>query len=165
LAKKISIAVPRSAQRPPNGSKILRPEAILDNMKSREEIRVRYIEIDQMGVVNNVNYFRWLEEGRVEHLRKLGVPLIEIEKGGTFLMIVETHCNYLAPARYDELLFLETWISHVGTKSIRFDYQVIRRDRSQVVARAHSVHVCTDKNGKSKPIPSELKSILQEAME
>lgn len=134
-------------------------------MRGREEIRVRYIEIDQMGVVNNVNYFRWLEEGRVEYLRDMGVPMIEIEKDGTFLMIVETHCNYLAPARYDEFVILETWISHVGNKSIRFDYQVIRRDRSEVIAKAHSVHVCTDKSGKSKPIPAELKSIFMENME
>ena len=134
-------------------------------MRGCEEIRVRYIEIDQMGVVNNVNYFRWLEEGRVELLRKMGIPLIEIEKGDTFLMIVETHCNYLAPARYDELVLLETWVSHVGTKSIRFDYQVIRKDRSQVIAKAHTVHVCTDKSGSSKPIPPELKSILLESME
>ena len=134
-------------------------------MRGREEIRVRYIEIDQMGVVNNVNYFRWLEEGRVELLRKLDVPMIGIEKDGTFLMIVETHCNYLAPARYDELILLETWVSHVGTKSIRFDYQIIRMDRSEVIAKAHSVHVCTDKSGKSKPIPAELKSILEGAKE
>ena len=108
-------------------------------MIGRQEIRVRYIEIDQMGVVNNVNYFKWLEEGRVELLRDLGIPLIEIEKNDTFLMIVETQCNYLAPARYDECLFLETKITHVGTKSLRFDYQVIRHDRSEVVAKAHSV--------------------------
>ena len=131
-------------------------------MIGRQEIRVRYIEIDQMGVVNNVNYFKWLEEGRVELLRDLGVPLIDIEKGGNFLMIVETHCNYLAPARDDELLFLETWISHVGNKSIKFEYQVIRRDRSQVIAKAHTVHVCTDKDGKSKPIPPDLKKVLEE---
>ena len=134
-------------------------------MIGREEIRVRYIEIDQMGVVNNVNYFKWLEEGRVELLRDMGIPVINIERDGTFLMMVETHCNYLAPARYDEIVILETWISHVGTKSIKFDYQVIRSDRSQVIARAHTVHVCTDKSGKSKPIPADLKSILLENME
>jgi len=134
-------------------------------MIGREEIRVRYIEIDQMGVVNNVNYFKWLEEGRVELLRDLGMPLIDIEKGGTFLMMVETQCNFLAPARYDEVLILETRITHVGNKSLRFDYQVLRRDRSRVIAKAHSVHVCTDRNGKSKPIPPELRSALLEAME
>ncbi len=133
-------------------------------MIGRQEIRVRYIEIDQMGVVNNVNYFKWLEEGRVELLRDLGIPLIEIEKNDTFLMIVETQCNYMAPAWYDELLIMETWVSHVGTKSMRFDYQVIRRDRSQVIAKAHSVHVCTDKKGQSKPIPPELKKVLEEAL-
>ncbi len=134
-------------------------------MIGRQEIRVRYIEIDQMGVVNNVNYFKWLEEGRVELLRDLGTPLIDIEKNDTFLMIVETQCNYLAPARYDECLFLETKVSHVGNKSLRFDYQVIRHDRSEVIAKAHSVHVCTDRTGKSKSIPDELKKVLQEAME
>lgn len=134
-------------------------------MIGRQEIRVRYIEIDQMGVVNNVNYFRWLEEGRVELLRDMGMPLIDIEKAGTFLMMVETQCNYLAPARYDELLILETRVTHVGTKSMRFDYQVLRRDRSQVIAKAHSVHVCTDRDGMSKPIPPELKSALSDSME
>jgi acyl-CoA thioester hydrolase len=134
-------------------------------MRGRVEIRVRYIEIDQMGVVNNVNYFRWLEEGRVELLRDLGVPLVQIEKDDTFLMIVETHCNYMAPARYDELLVMETWVSHVGTKSMRFDYQVSRRDSGQTIATAHSVHVTTDKTGKSKPIPPGLKKVLLEAKE
>ena len=132
-------------------------------MKGRVEIRVRYIEIDQMGVVNNVNYFRWLEEGRVELLRNLGKPLIEIERAGTILMIAETQCNYLKPARYDELLVLETWISHVGNKSIRFDYRVARKDDDKEIARAYTVHVTTDKTGKSKPIPPELKKVLLEA--
>ncbi|MBA3045269.1 MAG: acyl-CoA thioesterase [Candidatus Thermoplasmatota archaeon] len=134
-------------------------------MKGHVEIRVRYIEIDQMGVVNNVNYFRWLEEGRVELLRDLGMPLIDIERSGTILMIAETLCNYLSPARYDELLILETWISHVGNKSIRFDYRVSRKEDEKVIARAHTVHVTTDKTGKSKLIPPDLKKVLTEAME
>ena len=134
-------------------------------MKGRVEIRVRYIEIDQMGVVNNVNYFRWLEEGRVELLRDLGMPLIEIERSGTILMIAETHCNYLKPARYDELLVLETWISHVGNKSIRYDYSVKRKEDGIEIARAYTVHVTTDKNGTSKPIPQDLKNVLLEAKE
>ncbi|MDO9538360.1 MAG: thioesterase family protein [Thermoplasmata archaeon] len=134
-------------------------------MKGLVEIRVRYIEIDQMGVVNNVNYFRWLEEGRVELLRDLDMTLIQIEKNDNFLMIVETHCNYLAPARYDELLIMETWVSHVGNKSIRFDYKVSRKDGGKELARAHTVHVCTDRSGKSKLIPADLKKILLEAKE
>jgi len=129
------------------------------------EIRVRYIEIDQMGVVNNVNYFRWLEDGRVEFLRELGTLIVNIEKDGTFLMIVETHCTYLAPARYDELLIMETCVSHVGNKSIRFDYKVSRKEGGMELAKAYTVHVCTDKTGKSKPIPPELKKTLLEAME
>ncbi|MFO7618934.1 MAG: acyl-CoA thioesterase [Thermoplasmata archaeon] len=134
-------------------------------MIGRVNIRVRYIEIDQMGVVNNVNYFKWLEEGRVEFLRDLGMPLIEIEKGGTILMMAETKCNYLSPARYDEELVLETTVTHVGTKSLRFDYRVVRKSGRKEIAKAYTVHVTTDKNGKPKPIPPRLKKTLQEAME
>ena len=134
-------------------------------MKGRVNIRVRYIEIDQMGVVNNVNYFRWLEEGRVELLRDLDMPLIDIERAGTILMIAETHCNYIKPARYDEELVLETWISHVGNKSIRYDYCVRRKADKAEIARAYTVHVTTDKKGKPKPIPPKLKKALMEAKE
>ncbi len=133
-------------------------------MKGRVNIRVRYIEIDQMGVVNNVNYFKWLEEGRVEFLRDLGMPLIEIEKGGTILMMAETKCNYLSPARYDEELVLETSVAHVGTKSLRFEYLVRKKAGKEEIARAYTVHVTTDKNGKPMPIPPKLKKILLEAM-
>ena len=134
-------------------------------MKGRVDIRVRYIEIDQMGVVNNVNYFKWLEEGRVEFLRDLGMPVIEIEKSGTILMMAETKCNYLSPARYDEELILETSVTHVGTKSLRFDYLVRRKSGKKEIARAYTVHVTTDRKGKPKPIPPKLKKILLEAKE
>jgi acyl-CoA thioester hydrolase len=134
-------------------------------MKGRVDIRVRYIEIDQMGVVNNVNYFKWLEEGRVEFLRDLGMPVIEIEKSGTILMMAETKCNYLSPARYDEELILETSVTHVGTKSLRFDYLVRRKSGKKEIARAYTVHVTTDRKGKPKPIPPKLKKVLLGAKE
>jgi acyl-CoA thioester hydrolase len=134
-------------------------------MKGRVDIRVRYIEIDQMGVVNNVNYLKWLEEGRVEFLRDLGMPVIEIEKSGTILMMAETKCNYLSPARYDEELILETSVTHVGTKSLRFDYLVRRKSGKKEIARAYTVHVTTDRKGKPKPIPPKLKKVLLGAKE
>ena len=65
--------------------------------------RVRYAETDQMGVVYYSNYFIWMEMGRAEYCRAIGLRYKDFEANeGILLAVVEAHCRYLSPARYDE---------------------------------------------------------------
>ena len=71
---------------------------------STTKLRVRYPETDKMGVVHHTNYFVYFEIARLEYLRGLGLPYSELEKDDTQLAVLEAHCKYKAPARFDDLL-------------------------------------------------------------
>ena len=75
---------------------------------SETQIRVRYAETDQMGVVYYGNYAQYYEVGRVEAIRQLGFAYADMERTGVIMPVVEMHCKYLRPALYDNLLTVKT---------------------------------------------------------
>src|SRR5688572_14946121 len=72
------------------------------------QVRVRYSETDQMGVVYHSNFFPYFETARAESIRQLGFTYADMEKMGIIMPVVEVHCKYLRPARYDDLLLIKT---------------------------------------------------------
>ena len=128
----------------------------------RIEQRVIYGDTDAGGVVYYANYFRWFETGRRELFRDLGIPYSELIADGIITPVVEAHCNYLAPARYDDIVVIETIISEIKEKSIRFEYKVLRKDGSKLLATGHTVNVFVDKHKmKSCPIPDDVRKKLK----
>src|SRR3989338_3410600 len=119
------------------------------------EIRVRYKETDNMGVVYYSNYFVWFEVGRTEYLRSRGVSYRELEEKGVYLMVVSAGCRYLCPARYDDVVRIRSWVPEVKHSSLRFEYTLFVGDTT--IATGESVHVATDRSGKPIRIPKELK--------
>ncbi len=76
--------------------------------RSQTEVRVRYAETDQMGVVYYGNYAQYFEVGRVESIRQLGFTYKAIEELGIIMPVVELSCKYIRPAKYDDLLTIHT---------------------------------------------------------
>ena len=68
------------------------------------QVRVRYAETDQMGVVYHGHYFQYFEVARAESIRTLGFSYADMERMGVIMPVVEVQCRYLRPARYDDLL-------------------------------------------------------------
>ena len=125
------------------------------------EIRVRYAESDQMGVAYYSNYFIWFEVARSELMRQFGVPYGEWEKSGLFLPVSECYCKYVMPAHYDEVLEIRCWIAEIRTRAVRFEYEILRD--STLLARGHTVHVCTDCDAKPSTMPAGLRETLLKA--
>lgn len=71
---------------------------------TQTQVRVRYAETDQMGVVYHSNYFQYFEVARAESIRQLGFTYADMEKMGVIMPVIEVQCRYLRPARYDDLL-------------------------------------------------------------
>jgi acyl-CoA thioester hydrolase len=121
----------------------------------RTTIRVIYGDTDLAGIVYYATYLRYFEAGRNEHLRACGLRYRDFEEQfGLRLPVSEVGASYRIPARYDDLVVVETRISEVGRASARFDYRLLRGD--EVLVTGHTVHACVDLEGRIRRMPKEL---------
>lgn len=126
------------------------------------EHRVIYADTDAGQVVYYANYFRWFESGRRELFRRLNIDYAELDKRGMIAPVVEAHCNYFSPARYDDVAVIETRISEIKEKSIRFEYRIFRKKDKKLLAEGHTVNVFVDKNKmKSIKIPDDVRKKIK----
>jgi acyl-CoA thioester hydrolase len=124
-------------------------------MQSGEiQIRVRYAETDPMGCLHHSHYFTYFEIGRTELLRSQGWTYREIEERGNFIVVVKISCRFRQPARYDDLLTLQTWLKRVTRARIEHRYELWRDDT--LLAEAESTLACVDREGRLQLIPEEM---------
>ena len=89
---------------------------------------VRYYETDQMGIVHHSNYVRYFECGRVDMLKKLGLPIEKIEEAGVMLPVVSVECRYKTPARLGDTLKVVTWIDEIPRARLTIRNQIFNPD-------------------------------------
>jgi acyl-CoA thioester hydrolase len=119
-------------------------------------LRVRYAETDQMGVVYHSNYIVWFEVGRVEMLRQLGFSYSEMEKqDGIHIAVVDVRCRYKAPAHYDELVTIRTQLLNVRESLLHFGYEVIRDPDGILLAEGETVHIVVNSAFKRIHLPQK----------
>lgn len=123
-------------------------------------IRVRYAETDKMGVAYYANYFVWFEVGRAELLRSLGWSYREMEVAGVGLPVIEAHCEYRQPARYDDELEIRTKCELVSAVCLAFDYEVVRPTDGIVTAVGRTVHAAVNADGKPCRLPERVRTLL-----
>jgi acyl-CoA thioester hydrolase len=104
-------------------------------------VRVRYAETDQMGIVHHANYLVWMEVGRVELCRNMGVRYRDMEQDGVLLTVVEIACRYIAPAHYDDEVIVKTAIAQSSTRLVRFGYEIALQESGRKLATGASTHV------------------------
>lgn len=126
----------------------------------RTRVRVRYAETDRMGVVYYANYFVWFEVGRTEWLRESGWTYREMESDGVALPVIEAHCEYRQPARYDDEIEIRTRATLLTPVRIRFDYEVVRAADAETVAAGHTVHAAMDPGGRPCRLPSRVRDLF-----
>ncbi len=87
------------------------------------KIRIRYGETDQMGYVYYGNYAEFYEVGRAEMLRSLGMTYKDMEDAGIMMPVLEMHCRYIKPARYDEEISIKIILQKMPGVRIVFKYE------------------------------------------
>jgi acyl-CoA thioester hydrolase len=106
-------------------------------------IRVRFADTDAQGVAHNSAYLVWFEVARVEYLREFAGGYQALRDTGIEALVLESHCRYAAPARFDDVLEVHTRC--VGLRGARFRYEyAVVRDDGVLVADGHTEHACVD---------------------
>ena len=114
-----------------------------------------------MGVVYYANYLVWFEVGRTEWLREAGWNYRDMESNGIALPVIEAHCEYRQPARYDDEVDIVTRATLLTPVRVRFDYEVRRVSDGVLSAVGHTVHAAVDDGGKPCRLPSRIREMLE----
>ena len=116
------------------------------------EIRVRYAETDQMGVVHHGNYALYLEMARIEWLRKLGISYKSMEENGIGLPVVSLSINFKKSAFYDDVIKVKTQLKKQPTALVNFDY-ILTNQNDELLCTAEVVLAFMDMKTKRPTRP------------
>ncbi len=123
-------------------------------------IRVYYEDTDLAGIVYYANYLKFIERARSEWVREAGVDQSALKRDqGTVFAVRHVSADYLAPARFDDLLTVTTTLDKI-TGSRLFLTQNVARDATQLFASQITL-VCLSTSGKPTRIPADIRAKLQ----
>lgn len=126
--------------------------------------RVRYAETDAEGVVYYANHFVYMEVGRIDCLRALGIDRSFWQRAGMGLVIVEASCRYHAPAHFDDILVIRTSLEEVRRSSFSMRYRIVNEATERLLAEGRTVQVFVDlKTMRAMRLPPEAHELLSAA--
>jgi acyl-CoA thioester hydrolase len=113
-----------------------------------------------MGVVYYANYLVWFEVGRTDLLRSLGWSYREMELAGVSLPVIEAHCAYQRPTRYDDEIEIRTVGRLLSPVRMEFEYEVITKHNQEVAATGKTVHAAVDPSGRPCRLPPRVREVF-----
>lgn len=115
-----------------------------------------------MGVVYYANYLVWMEIGRVEFVRSCGLDYKTIEETeGLFLAVMDAHCRYRYPARYDQEIVVETRVLSANTRVIEFGYEIRLADSDRLLAEGSTKHMWLNREWRPSRLPERYQEMLE----
>ena len=97
-------------------------------------VNVRFYETDMMGIAHHSNHFRWFELARIEFLRHIGVTLWDMMDEDIVFPIMNVSCNYKEPARFDDVIHIETYLVKMTRAQMVFQYRMRRASDGALLA-------------------------------
>jgi len=136
----------------------MQPKIDPTSATSSHRLRVRFCETDLMGIVHHASYLAYFEAARVAWLRRRGVTYATWAALGWHLPVVEASVRYRAPARFEDVLAVETVLAELRSHSMRYAYRVLRGQ--ECLAEGETRLACVDSAHKLQRIPKEVIGIL-----
>lgn len=116
-------------------------------ISSETKIRVRFNEVDSMGIVWHGNYIKYFEDGREDFGIKFGLSYLDVKAHGFVIPIVKINCDYKKPLRYGDSMIVETTFVNSPAAKLIFSYKIRNADTNDLIATGESIQVfLNDKN-------------------
>ena len=126
-------------------------------------ITTRWMDNDAYGHVNNVVYYSWFDTAVNAYLIEQGV--LDIEKGQTIGLVIETQCNYFEPLAFPQTVDAGIRVAHLGNSSVRYEVGLFAQGAPLTAAKGHFVHVYVDRQTRRPtPLPQALKTVLEKLL-
>jgi acyl-CoA thioester hydrolase len=126
------------------------------------QVRVYYEDTDFSGLVYHASHLRFMERGRTELLRSLGLhQRALIEAGAIFFVVRAMDVDFRRPALMDDLLTVETAVTSIGGASITIEQKISRETEALVAAK---VIVAAVQNGRACRLPEDVREKFEKAL-
>jgi acyl-CoA thioester hydrolase len=135
--------------------------ATLNLLSHSTSYRVIYGDTDNMGIAYHANYLRWFEMGRNELFRHLGMPYTQVEARGLMLPVSEVKCKYITPARYDDVIIINTALNMEFRAGMQFDYTIASQDGSATHTTGYTRHAFVNDRGKVVRPPAFIRELIK----
>lgn len=122
--------------------------------------RVTYAECTIGNHIYHSRYLDLLEAARGEFIRSLGPTVLHWQENDMIFPIIEARLNYKFPARYDDLLTIEVWVTAIEKVRLNFGHRILNQN-GKLILEAETFHACTGVGGKPKRLPEELGANLK----
>ena len=127
-------------------------------------VKVYYKDVDQMGIVYYSRYFEYFEEARTELLNSIGLDVTSIENQGIQLPVIESHCEYLKGAKFEQDLIIKTAILDIPKARLKIDYNVYKDHSNELLVKGYTVHAFMNQSGRAIRIPDLVLNTIQDNM-
>jgi acyl-CoA thioester hydrolase len=126
----------------------------------RYKHRVTYAECTVGDHIYHSRYLDLLEAARGEFMRSLGSTVMELQDADCIFPVIEARLRYKFPARYDDLLTIEVWLTAVEKVRLNFGHRILNQD-GKLILEGETFHVCTSREEKPKRLPEEVAEKLK----
>ncbi len=113
-------------------------------LKDRTEIKVRFGEVDSMGIVWHGNYVKYIEEGRESFGHKYGISYLDIYANNVMAPVVNMNIDFKKQVQYGDRLIIETEYVDTEAAKIIFTYNILRKSDNELMATATTTQVFID---------------------
>jgi acyl-CoA thioester hydrolase len=132
----------------------------MEAQKFRHNHRVTYADCTVGNHIYYSRYLEILESARGEFMHSLGTPFLQWQQADTIFPVIECRIRYKAPARYDDMLAIELWLTSAGAVRLNFAYRIVNQ-KNLLILEGETFHVCTGLEGKPRRFPEELSNLLK----